>query len=185
MEKIYRLINRSFARLNSLIFRIKYYPFITTNGPFSIGKRVRIKLFSDIGKLSVQLGKRCVLNDDVLIQGSGRLNIGNRTLIGEFSIIGVNSSVEIGDDVLIASAVSIRDTDHAFKDRVVPINQQGIEVAPITIENGVWIGYGVTITKGVNIGEGAIVASGAVVTKDVPPYAIVGGVPAKLIRYRE
>lgn len=54
----------------------------------------------------------------------------------------------------------------------------------ITIDDDVWIGYGATIMSGVHIGQGAVVAAGAVVTKDVPPYAIVGGVPAKLIRYR-
>ena len=54
----------------------------------------------------------------------------------------------------------------------------------ITVDNDVWIGYGATIMSGVHIGQGAIVAAGAVVTKDVPPYAIVGGVPAKVIKYR-
>ena len=60
----------------------------------------------------------------------------------------------------------------------------GIFGAKVIIGNDVWIGDGVTILRGVNIGDGAIVAAGAVVTKDVPPYAIVGGVPAKIIRYR-
>lgn len=54
----------------------------------------------------------------------------------------------------------------------------------ITIDDDVWIGYGVTIFSGVHIGQGAIVAAGAVITSDVPPYAIVGGVPAKVIKYR-
>jgi serine acetyltransferase len=54
----------------------------------------------------------------------------------------------------------------------------------IVIDDDVWIGYGVTILSGVHIGQGAVVAAGAVVTKDVPPYAIVGGVPAKIIKYR-
>ena len=52
------------------------------------------------------------------------------------------------------------------------------------VDNDVWIGYGATILSGVHIGQGAVIAAGAVVTKDVPPYAIVGGVPAKVIKYR-
>ena len=55
---------------------------------------------------------------------------------------------------------------------------------PIVIDDDVWIGYGATVLSGVHIGQGAVIAAGAVVTKDVPPYAVVGGVPAKLIRYR-
>ena len=54
----------------------------------------------------------------------------------------------------------------------------------IIVDDDVWIGYGATIMSGVHIGQGAVVAAGAVVTKDVPPYAIVGGVPAKVIKYR-
>ena len=58
------------------------------------------------------------------------------------------------------------------------------ESYPIIIENDVWIGYRVTILSGIRIGNGAIVAAGSVVTRDVPPYSIVGGVPARIIRYR-
>lgn len=61
---------------------------------------------------------------------------------------------------------------------------EGISKGPIVIGDDVWIGYGATILSGVRIGQGAVVAAGAVVTKDVPPYAVVGGVPAKVIKYR-
>jgi len=62
---------------------------------------------------------------------------------------------------------------------------QGITTAPVIIGNDVWIGYGAIINKGVTIGAGSIVAGNAVVTKDVPAYAIVGGIPAKILRYRK
>jgi acetyltransferase-like isoleucine patch superfamily enzyme len=55
---------------------------------------------------------------------------------------------------------------------------------PVIIEEDVWVGAGAYILNGVKVGRGSIIAAGAVVTKDIPPYAIVGGVPAKLIRYR-
>ena len=63
-------------------------------------------------------------------------------------------------------------------------NSEAMSKGDITVDNDVWIGYGATIMSGVHIGQGAIVAAGAVVTKDVLPYAIVGGVPAKVIKYR-
>ena len=73
---------------------------------------------------------------------------------------------------------------HGFEDWEKPMIFQPVSEAPITIENDVWIGAKVTVIGGVTIGNGAIVAAGSVVTKDVKPYAIVGGVPAKVIRYR-
>jgi acetyltransferase-like isoleucine patch superfamily enzyme len=63
-------------------------------------------------------------------------------------------------------------------------NQEGVSKGDIVIENDVWIGFRSTILSGVHVGQGAVIAAGSVVTKDVPPYAIVGGVPAKIIKYR-
>ncbi|MBU2537741.1 MAG: acyltransferase [Proteobacteria bacterium] len=85
---------------------------------------------------------------------------------------------------MIAQAVSIRDTDHAFEDANLPMTQQSIITSSVVVEDDVWIGHGATILKGVHVGKGAIIAAGAVVTRDVAPYSIVGGVPAKLIRNR-
>lgn len=61
---------------------------------------------------------------------------------------------------------------------------EAVSKGDITIEDDVWIGYGATILSGVKIGQGAVIAAGAVVTRDVPPYAIAGGVPAKVIKWR-
>ena len=66
-----------------------------------------------------------------------------------------------------------------------PMRTQGVTVKDVTIGNDVWIGARVTILAGVTIGDGAVIGAGAVVTKDVPPYAVVGGVPAKIIRFRK
>ncbi len=74
---------------------------------------------------------------------------------------------------------------HIFSDTTVPIRQQGDRGGDIVIEDDVWIGTHTIILTDVTIHKGAIIGAGAVVTKDVEPYAIVGGVPAKLIRYRD
>lgn len=109
----------------------------------------------------------------------GRITIGDNTFINSGTSIGSLSSVSIGNNVAIGNYVLIMDADfHNPLDHTLP----GAK-APIVIEDDVWIGARVTILKGVTIGKHAVVAAGAVVTKDVPAGALVGGVPAKLIRF--
>ena len=75
--------------------------------------------------------------------------------------------------------------NHSFKRIDIPMCEQGFdEIKPVKVGNDVWIGGRVTILPGVNIGDGVVIGAGAVVTKDIPKYAIVGGVPAKIIGYR-
>lgn len=120
----------------------------------------------------------------VVFQGSGCIEVGERSFVGQFSVIGSNASVKIGRDVMIAQAVSIRDSDHNSGSRKLPMNQQGISAAAVVIEDDVWIGHGATVLKGVKVGRGSVVAAGAVVVKDVPAFTIVGGVPAHPIAER-
>jgi len=124
------------------------------------------------------------LHGHTLIQGSGELVLGRRSFVGEGCTIGVNERITIGDDVMIAQAATIRDTDHVFASRDVPMNQQGIDTSAVCIGDDVWIGHGAVVLKGVTIGRGAIVAAGSVVREDVPPMTIVGGVPARVLKTR-
>lgn len=115
---------------------------------------------------------------------------------GEISILKLNESsmLHIGNCCSIAPKVSfLLGAEHSvenistfpFKVRVLKtVDHEATSKGNITIDDDVWIGYGATIMSGVHIGQGAVVAAGAVVTHDVPPYAIVGGVPAKVIKYR-
>lgn len=118
------------------------------------------------------------------IQGSGYISFGKNSFCNDFCIFGVNERIEIGDNVMIADAVSIRDTDHNHSNINVPMINQGITTSPVIVGDDVWIGYGATILKGVEIGNGAIIGAGSVVTKDVPSLSIVGGIPAKIIKMR-
>ena len=109
--------------------------------------------------------------------------------IGNNSGLGVNCNVpfnlKIGNDVMMGPDVFIIGENHDFDDINISMRLQGyIESKPICIEDDVWIGGRVIILPGVRIEKGAIIGAGSVVTKDIPPYAICAGNPARVIRYR-
>ena len=145
----------------------------------NVGRGVRVA-----HELHVSLGDRVALRDGVMLAGRGAMRIGDRTAINEGCLLTAMERVEIGADVMLAPRVSVLDVDHRHADRDTPISKQGYETAPVIIGDGAWLGAGVVVTRGVTIGEGAIVGANSVVTKDVPPYTIVGGVPARIIRER-
>jgi acetyltransferase-like isoleucine patch superfamily enzyme len=115
---------------------------------------------------------------------SAKIVIGEWVHIGESSMVTAGQSVEIGDDVIIGPRTIIVDADHACKDVHQPIRTQGLVTKPIRIEQGVWLGGHVNVLKSVTIGRRAIVGAGSTVTRDIPPYAVAVGVPARVIRYR-
>ncbi|MCA9922590.1 MAG: acyltransferase [Anaerolineales bacterium] len=110
------------------------------------------------------------------------ITIGKDSLVGEYSIIRGQGGVTIGDRVYTSPFTQIIAVNHMFHDVKRPFIEQGITAEGIVIEDDVWLGAGAVITDGVRVGQGAVVAAGAVVTKDVPPYTVVGGVPAKVIK---
>lgn len=112
----------------------------------------------------------------------GNIEIGQRSLVNVFSA--VTGETFLGDDVLIAQSCVINAGRHVIAGRDVPINLQGYDPQPVRIESGAWIGANAVVAAGVTIGEGAIVGAGAFVNRDVEPYTIVGGVPARFIRRR-
>lgn len=110
--------------------------------------------------------------------------------LGDYSGIGVNArlngKVVIGNYVMMGPNCTCITRNHCFESLELPMAKQGFtETRPIIIDNDVWVGANVTILPGVHIGTGSIIGAGAVVTKDVEPYSIVGGVPAKKIGTRK
>ncbi len=111
-----------------------------------------------------------------------KISIGDGTSIHLYFHCGAAESVRIGKDVLIAGRVYISDHDHEVDVPDIPPKRSGLKVAPVTIGDEVWIGEGAVILKGVTIGRRAVIGANAVVTKNVEPYTIVAGVPARVIR---
>lgn len=120
---------------------------------------------------------------------SGKSEISCDLIAGEYSYIGPGCSicpkVVIGDFVLLGPRVVITGSDHSYDKPGVPMIFSGRPTLPITtIESDVWIGDGCLIMSGITIGRGSIIAARSVVTRDVPPYCVYGGVPAKEIKRR-
>ncbi len=130
---------------------------------FSIGRDSTIEDFSTVNN---GVG-------DVYIGDRTRIGLGN-TLIGP---------VKIGNDVMFAQNVVLSGLNHGYTDINVPISDQQVETKPIVIEDEVWIGANAVVTAGVTVGKHSIVAAGCVVVKNVPPYTIVGGNPAKALKH--
>ncbi|WP_419726365.1 acyltransferase [Terrisporobacter petrolearius] len=131
-----------------------------------------------------QLGENVQVRPYVTIVNGNNIHLGNNLVLrsGTQLHAGKKSKIIIGNNVLIAPDVFITVNNHNYTDINKPILQQGDSEEDVVIKEGSWIGRGATILKGVTIGKNSIVGAGAVVTKDVPDYCIVGGVPAKIIK---
>ena len=127
------------------------------------------------------LGKQSVIESYCCINNAvGDVIIGSHTRIGiHCTVIG---PVTIGNHVNLAQGIVVTALNHNFKDTTLYIDEQGISTNPVVIGDDVWIGANAVILPGVTIGRHAVVAAGAVVTKDVPDYCVVGGVPARIIK---
>lgn len=112
------------------------------------------------------------------------LKIGANSNIGAFNYIGCSGYIEIGENVMFGPRISVYAENHSFDRTDITIKEQGVKRSFVKIEDDCWIGSHSTILAGVTVGKGSIIAAGSIVTKDVPPYSIVAGVPAKIIRSR-
>lgn len=114
----------------------------------------------------------------------GTLTIGRKTTFGGNNTINCYERVEIRDECLFADNIYVVDFDHWYLDPHMSIRSQGIRKEPIVMGPNVWVGEKATVLRGVTIGEGVVIGALSLVIRDVPPYAVVGGVPAKILRYR-
>lgn len=173
---------------STITAKLRYWDLIKIGKKSRIGKGLIIKPVwrnDRSSLLRLKLGDGVTLGNNTKVQGLGGLvEIGDCTICGYNCIFGCHEKIQIGRDVLIADFVTIRDTNHVFEDPAMPIRMQGIRSSGIVIEDDVWIGHGAVILKGVRIGKGTVVGASAVVTADVPPMAVVAGIPARILKFR-
>lgn len=199
------LIARSWMALRGLLWR---WRFRQANGLTFIGRRVRIRapgalslgrsvtLHDDVridalSRQGIALGDNVTIREGCIVEGTGvlrfpgeGLSIGANTGISQYCFIGVRGFVRIGCNVQLGPRVTIYAENHNIEDVSRPIREQGVRRKGITIEDDCWLGTGSTILDGVTIGKGSVIAAGCVVTKSVPPYSIVAGVPGRVVRTR-
>ncbi len=169
--------------------KIRHCHKIRTGKTIQIGDQVEINALSREG---IILGNNVSIHRNTIIECTGVIRnlgeglvIGNNVGIAQNCFIQVRGKVTIGNDVMFGPGVSVFSEEHGFEDLEKPMIAQAETRRPVQIGNNVWIGTRAVILGGVTIGEGSIIAAGAVVRESVPPYSVVAGVPAKVIRSRK
>lgn len=138
---------------------------------------------------SIQIGKNCIVKEDVILHVDGpydesiRIKIGNNVFIGNNAEFNITSMVSISDDCQIGSGVKFIDHNHGMR-KDLPIRQQACTSKEIKVHSDVWIGSNTIVLEGVKIGQGAIIGANSLVNRDVPEYEVWAGAPVKFIRAR-
>ncbi|MDY4501823.1 MAG: acyltransferase [Lactobacillus johnsonii] len=161
----------------------------------SVGSRVRIDNYVVIDALSLNgifFGDNVKIGEYSKIIGSGSisslgkgLRIGNNTFFSEYTFFGAAGGITIGSDVIAGQNVRFHSENHNYKQMDILIREQGVNHQGIKIGNNCWIGSGAVFLDGAEIGCGCVVAANSVVTKSFGDNVIIGGIPAKVIKYRE
>ncbi len=149
--------------------------FVCPGVKFEIGRQATITL----GRWS-WLGHGCKVRAH-----EGHVSIGAKSVLGQECTISAYQHVSIGRECIVADRVMMIDFDHGVVEVERPIRHQGIYKRDVNIGHNVWIGYGACLLRGVTVGDNAVIGTSSVVTADVPANAVVGGIPAKVIRMRE
>ncbi|MGP8321299.1 MAG: acyltransferase [Methanosarcinaceae archaeon] len=183
MRRIQRFYFKSLEGLRLLVKEVKaIVKHLIINLPGPLGMEIREKYYK----------KRFhYASDSFTILPNVTITFPKNFSIGECSGVNVNTwinamgGVTIGNDVIIGPFVIIHSANHKFDRLDIPIQKQGCEKLSVNIEDDVWIGANAIILPGVTIGRGSVIGAGAVITRDIPPYSVAAGVPAKVIRNRK
>jgi acetyltransferase-like isoleucine patch superfamily enzyme len=154
-----------------------------TDGPVFFGRRLELEI-SPRGR--IRFGRFVWIGDATKIRcHEGEVEIGAKTVMGQECTISAYQRVRIGEQCVIADRAMFIDFDHGVVEVERPIRLQGIYKRDVEVGSNVWIGYGACILRGVRVGDNSVIGTNSVVTRDVPANAVVGGVPARVLRMRE
>ncbi|MBF2063650.1 MAG: acyltransferase [Calothrix sp. C42_A2020_038] len=144
----------------------------------------KLCLKNKINQICLENGVALERNVNIGALGGTSIHIGQNTFVGPGTCIAGPGDIKIGANCLIAAQSGIFANNHNFADLEVPIKEQGITRQGITIEDDCWLGAGVKVLDGVTIGKGCVIGANSVVTKDIPPFSVAVGVPARVIKKR-
>jgi len=154
-----------------------------TDGPVFFGRHLQLQAGREA---TMKFGRWVWIGDGTKIRcHEGRVEIGNKTVMGQDCTISAYQRVRIGEECVIADRTMFIDFDHGVVEVERPIRSQGIYMEDVIVGSNVWIGYGACVLRGVRVGDNSVIGTNSVVTKDVPANAVVGGVPARVLRMRE
>jgi acetyltransferase-like isoleucine patch superfamily enzyme len=163
--------------------KLRFGARLQTDGLCFICPRVQIELGR---RATLRIGRWAWIGHGTKIRvHEGTVSIGAKSVLGQECTISAYQSVTIGRECILADRVMLIDFDHGVVEVERPIRLQGIYKRNVRVGNNVWIGYGACILRGVNVGDNSIVGTNSVVTREVPADAVVGGVPARIIRMRD
>jgi acetyltransferase-like isoleucine patch superfamily enzyme len=166
-----------------LWLKLRWRGRLRTDGLCFICPGVKFEIGRDA---TVSLGRWCWIGHGSKVRvHEGELSIGAKSVLGQECTLSTFKHISIGRECIVADRVMMIDFDHGMVEVERPIREQGIYKRDVEIGNNVWIGYGACILRGVSVGHNAVVGTSAVVTGDVPENAVVGGIPAKVIRMRD
>jgi acetyltransferase-like isoleucine patch superfamily enzyme len=181
------MLNLRYARL---LWRYLWRRFLTpagwrweTDGPVFFGRDLQLQ----IGKRgTIRFGRFSWIGDGTKIRcHEGVVEIGAKTVMGQDCTISAYQHVRIGEQCVVADRAMFIDFDHGIIEVERPIRRQGIYKRDLIVGSNVWIGYGACFLRGVRVGDNSVIGTNAVVARDVPANAVVGGVPARMLRMRD
>ena len=180
------MLNHKYGQLLGRYLRRRFFTAAgrrwRTNGLVFFGRGLELEIA--VGG-RVDFGRFVWIGDKTKIRcHEGRVEIGDKTVMGQECTISAYQHVRIGQQCVIADRAMFIDFDHGVVEVERPIRQQGIYKRDVRVGHNVWVGYGACFLRGVTVGDNAIVGTSAVVTKDVPANAVVAGIPARLVRMR-
>jgi acetyltransferase-like isoleucine patch superfamily enzyme len=183
--RAHRMLTPGYAQLivRWAVLKLRYRRRLQTDGLCFICPHVQL----EIGRhATLRIGRWAWIGHGCKIRvHEGAVEIGAKTVIGQECTISAFQHVSIGRECILADRVMLIDFDHGVTEVERPIRLQGIYKRDVRVGNNVWIGYGACVLRGITVGDNSIVGTSAVLTHDVPANAVVGGVPARVLRMRE